>query len=99
PPPARRSPPTRRSSDLVDQPVLLEDLGQPREALHRRIGARVLVSLEAHRLALPPRKVHGHQFVREAAGLVCLGPTLLREHGERVDRKSTRLNSSHVKNS
>src|SRR5205807_3404933 len=76
--------PTRRSSDLLElHASLLERLaGRGRRA-------------DAHVLGLDPRHRPRHQPA-EGLEAVRRGEILAREHGGRRDRKSTRLNSSHL---
>src|SRR5690606_41298340 len=98
PPRVLRSFPTRRSSDLLREPLLeLAVEIAARIALAARIdraGAmpgQLLVDQARHRLI-------GRRPIAVAAAehrITHLGESVLRQ----VDRKSTRLNSSHVKSS
>src|SRR5690606_41756434 len=89
--------PTRRSSDLAGE--LLEwaefagnRYGTPRSAVIEHLEAGVPTLLEID--------LQGARQVRESmpdALLVFLAPPSWEELERRLDRKSTRLNSSHVK--
>src|SRR5690606_41300479 len=82
--------PTRRSSDLPGQQGLRATLGrqlQARRPAHQRLGVERLVGEARSPLAAPLE-------AQERAGDGLDEP---RHAGQLVDRKSTRLNSSHVK--
>src|SRR5207253_9442526 len=79
--------PTRRSSDLDLAAVELDDLAGDREA---EAGA----SLAARRLRAP--LLVGREQLRQVVLRDPLAGVGDRDDDRRVDRKSTRLNSSHV---
>src|SRR5690606_41492136 len=90
-PPALPSFPTRRSSDLRPprHPRIL--VSRHRLKLQRRAGTREVIKLPLlHRLLNPPIRHPPEDPVKI---------DVFQRHRWIVDRKSTRLNSSHVKSS
>src|SRR5690606_42049739 len=88
--------PTRRSSDLVRREVdlhradvLVRQRTEPRARAGTRAAAQVAAILDARRT----RERRVHRPVTQVGGVVVADPAHLQ------DRKSTRLNSSHVKTS
>src|SRR5690606_39642066 len=87
-----RSSPTRRSSDLTEVFTGID------EALHRDVHdtARAVVLVERRVQALHDFGMIGSERARAVQSLLLAAPVA---DQDRADRKSTRLNSSHVKTS
>src|SRR5439155_22638159 len=75
--------PTRRSSDLSDIAVLVSDMSRYRPVLQGVFDRE-------------PKRLHYNLADFSAAGISSFGQALLGMLDLALDRKSTRLNSSHV---
>src|SRR5690606_40724052 len=97
PPPALRPVPTRRSSDLERDVAkvlhrYVDDAGLFQNLLARVLLSPDLLRLEREHVSLAtgkrqPAKLTTHELIKLEAGMAARA----------IDRKSTRLNSSHVK--